>query len=104
MALSTRLKLFVGLIGDESEASSRHKRRRGSRPRELVRDALDAALPTLEERLRLRDLFLPNGEELPRRGDCRRPLPEVLPALEATEANELLEPDDDRARRGERER
>ena len=79
MALSTRLKLFVGLTGDESEASSRHKRRRGSRPRELVRDALDAALPTLEERLRLRDLFPLNGEELPRRGECRRPLPEVLP-------------------------
>ena len=104
MALSTRLKLFVGLTGDESEASSRHKRRRGSRPRELVRDALDAALPTLEERLRLRDLFLPNGEELPRRGERRRLLPEVLLSLEAIEASELLEPDDDRARRGERER
>ena len=108
MAWSTRLKLFVGLTGDESEASSRHKRRRGSRPRELARETLDAAVPALNDRLRLRlrlrDLFLAYSVELPSREYVwRLRRLEVLRAREATEASKLLEPDSERSRLGDRD-
>ena len=69
---------------------------------------LDAALPTLDERLRLQlrlsDLFLANVEELLfRERERRRLRPEVPRACEATEASELLEPDNERSWRGDRD-